>query len=161
MTVRALPLLCTLGLAACVGTDFTGFGTERATFADEGARRVPAIERADLLAGNTLVGEGVTVFYAPDGTKLIRVDDGPTLERRWRVRDDGIMCEELTVAGVEVCADQGILYERGGLFRAFHLDGSASPMSFVVVEGAPPEGLSSGELRARVGPHGETANPPG
>ncbi|MFW5834170.1 MAG: hypothetical protein ACOCYE_08735 [Pseudomonadota bacterium] len=134
-------------VTGCAGPNVVGAGTERAAFIDAGARRIAAEERAPLLAGNTLVAEGVRVHYAPDGTKTVRLDDGLTLERAWRVREDGIMCEELTVSGVEVCADQGVLYERDGEFRAFRLDGSATPMSFRIVEG---EALAPGdEVSAR------------
>ena len=150
MISRSLSLVAMLTLGGCATTDFTGFGTERATFADQGARRVAASERATILAGNTLVADGVTVHYALDGTKTIRLDDGYTLERRWRLREDGIMCEELTVSEVEVCADQGILYEQDGLYRAFHLDGSASPLSFRVVEGEIDPRTLSGEVGADV-----------
>ena len=140
------PVLAVGLLSGCVAADFTGLGTARADFEDQGARRVAAAERADILVGNTLVAEGVTVHYATDGTKTIRLDDGQTLERRWRLREDGIMCEELTVSEVEVCADQGILYEKDGLYRAFRLDGSASPMSFVVIEGSLPPDLGSADI---------------
>ncbi|TVQ29708.1 MAG: hypothetical protein EA356_16220 [Geminicoccaceae bacterium] len=135
MSRSAIVLLLSLWLGGCLGPDFVGAGTERAAFVEAGATRIAADQRATLLAGNTLVAEGVRVHYAPDGRKIIRLDDGFTIERAWRVRDDGVMCEELTVSGAEVCADQGILYERDGVFRAFHLDGRASAMAFRIAPG--------------------------
>ncbi len=153
------PSLAVILLSGCVTADFTGFGTARADFEDQGARRVAAAERADILVGNTLVAEGVTVHYATDGTKTIRRDDGYTLERAWRVREDGIMCEELTVAGFELCADAFVLYEKDGVFRSFRPDGSAHPMTYIVIEGPPPADVTSADILA--GSDRPTADPEG
>ena len=122
-------------LGGCASPQVVGAGTDLAAFVDQGARRVTPTERGALLAGNTLVAEGVRVHYAMDGTKTIQLDDGHSLARRWRLRDDGVMCEELTVSGVEVCANEGSLYVADGLYRAFRPDGSASALAFRIEPG--------------------------
>lgn len=129
--LAAAPLL----LGACLGPGVVGSGTELAAYVDSGARRVTAEERSRLLVGNTLVAEGVRVHYAADGTKTIQLDDGSVIERRWRLREDGIMCEQLTFSGADVCADQGILYENAGVFRAFRPNGTASALTFRIEPG--------------------------
>jgi hypothetical protein len=133
--MRALVAAAAFGLGACMGTNFVGSGTELAAFVDEGGRRVTAAERGALLAGNTLVAEGVRVYYAPDGAKLIELEDGRSIVRRWRLREDGIMCEQLTVSTAEVCVDQGILYENKGEYRAFRPDGTTAPLGFRIEPG--------------------------
>ncbi len=112
-------------------------GSDEAAFVEQGARRVAAADRAALLVGNTLVADGVTVHYARDGTKRIATETGEQLERRWRLREDGIFCEELVVSGVEVCGEHGKLYVKNGLYRAFRPDGSAAPLAFRIEPGAP------------------------
>ncbi len=130
MRALALVLLLT-GCATAVPQ-----GSDEAAFIAEGARRVAPDARADLLVGNTVVGDQFRIHYATDGTK--RIETGAiVIERRWRIAADGTFCEELAASAVEVCADSGRLYEKDGVYRAFRPDGSASPLSFRITAGAP------------------------
>lgn len=129
MRIAALALL----LAGCAAV--TPAGSEEAAFVAAGAERVPGADRAELLVGNSVVGHGFTVHYAPDGRKLVALADGRRLERRWRIRADGIFCEELAKSGAEVCAVAGKLYVLDGEYRAFRPDGNAAGPGFRVVAG--------------------------
>lgn len=128
----AIALACAALVAGCASA--VPAGSDEAAFIASGARRIAPEERAQLLVGNTVVGNGFRVYYAPDGRKRVRAG-GLTLERRWRIAEDGTFCEELTRSRVEVCVDSGRLYEKDGLFRAFRPDGSAVRESFRLVEG--------------------------
>ncbi len=129
--MRSLVLVMLLLLGAC---NAVGARTEEAAFIEAGARSVPKAARAELLVGNTVVGDGFSVYYAEDGTKRVTVGDR-VVQRSWRVGPDGAFCEELAASAVEVCNDNSRLYVQNGLYRAFRPDGSASPLSFRIVSG--------------------------
>ncbi|MEO1089608.1 MAG: hypothetical protein AAFX81_03165 [Pseudomonadota bacterium] len=131
--VLAVVLAVVLGLGGCAGV--AGQGSDLAAFVDQGATRVAGDQRDELLIGNTVVADDVTVFYDPDGTKRVHLADGRSLERGWRIREDGVMCEELSQSGAEVCADRTNLYGLLGTYRAFRPDGSAAALTFRLERG--------------------------
>jgi hypothetical protein len=122
--MRALVAAAAFGLGACMGPNFVG-----PNFVDEGGRRVAAsaahCSRATRSSGRSP--------YAPDGAKLIERGE----HRRRALREDGIMCEQLTVSTAE-SADQGILYTTG-----FRPDGTTAPLGFRIEPGDARSSLAS------------------
>lgn len=110
-------------------------GSDLAGFLEAGGSLVTTEQYARIIPGNTKVGDGWVIYFAPDGRKLVETADGERVERSWRIDETGAVCEELVSSGAEVCDSDIGLYELKGVYRAFFPDGRATPIDFVILEG--------------------------
>ncbi len=123
-TNSALLVAIAVTATACAATD-------RDVFIEQGATKLGGAEIVDLVKGNSLQGADFVSYYSDDGAKIVKLGNGSTVYRTWRVADDGSFCETLVRNNREVCESN--YYALDGEHKAFRPNGGS--IDFDVVNG--------------------------
>jgi len=89
----------------------------------QGAQPISDEELVALAQGNSSVGDGWVVFWAPDGWKAARLRNGTVVQRNWRVEKKQF-CDTMVRDASEVC---GVTWLKDGeRYTVFGPDGGSA-----------------------------------
>jgi len=88
-------------------------------YSEDNAKRLKGKEIVTLLAGNTVIGTDLVIYYSEDGRKVMRDRNG-TKTLKWWLNEDAHYCETLDQKGTELCGIYFSVLEQGAdQFRVF------------------------------------------
>jgi hypothetical protein len=92
-------------------------------YSEGNAKRLSGKDVVSLLAGNTVLGTDLVIYYGKDGRKVIR-DLSGTKVLKWWLDDNKNYCETLDDKGTELCGIFFNVLEQGvDKYRVFGADG--------------------------------------
>ena len=100
-------------------------------FIEEGAILLMDCQVIQLFKGNTLMGKGWVVYNRPDGTRIIKLDSGKIIYRKWWISYAGQWCLT-TTKGKRSCGSK--VYKLGNTYKEFS---KGTPYTYEVLSGNP------------------------
>jgi peptidoglycan hydrolase-like protein with peptidoglycan-binding domain len=87
----------------------------------DGAEKSPLLI-AERVENTLILGNGIRIYYAPDGKKIARLKNGKRHTSKWRKKADGTFCEYLTRQKREVCDGNSVLISYKHEEKWFYFD---------------------------------------